>query len=662
MSLTTYSSAPDIVADYEAWIEWMEARIADFEENCPLERGLTYYFSQSSGNDTTGDGSIGNPWKTRNKAKEIQAYHGSSIRLRFKCGDTWTEPDNWVITDNDVTIDSYSTGNKPFFNAFEEVLSGDIWVDEGGGTWSTSAAGDVAYIRLVNDRLGSVRGTQFIRLNSAAATLSVPNSFYYDSGTTLLYVNLNGDNPNSSADDLPIEVVYSNLNNGVEFQGDGCRCEGIRADGYGIHRTSVATQDQPFTNRNSGDSANLFKNCEGYFSNTHVMAHNKTGTGGRSMFLNCIAGLGQVDPGSDAMSCYNSYTSSGGHETWCLDCECKGGALPEYTWPYDTEKVAGTGFLCHSGGTAADLYVCYNMTLSILGTSKAMYFSDLNDPATMTQDVYTSCRAFTVGCQDTVYPSAHADNVCDRSPHTIFYGNRWYMRPVSGGVAGWRNSRMVTNEYFFNNEFVADMTNYGSGVFSFYNGTTGTSVGTLVNNAFIFKNWVVTSANVRFGFNYDNRSNTGAPGSGNVLDRFFNNILSINTSGSAPFSLALNNSSTYLKCNALYDIDENTGEDRGTNNMLNKVELSSPYNTAGADVLLLRRAGTPDIFLSHDINGKARNVAKPDIGPVDFSSWGFDYGSGGKQLSGVATVSLADAQVSVRNSQASAIFGKILHD
>ena len=37
---------------------------------CPITRGTTYYFSQS-GNDSTGNGTSGNPWKTIAKANSV---------------------------------------------------------------------------------------------------------------------------------------------------------------------------------------------------------------------------------------------------------------------------------------------------------------------------------------------------------------------------------------------------------------------------------------------------------------------------------------------------------------------------------------------------------------------------------------------------------------
>lgn len=96
-----------------------------------LANAATYnwYFSDdaagnAAGNDSTGDGSIGNPWKTLSKAKtQIDtAGSGDTVNLYFDRGDTWTvntllkvqihgfevESDNPI-----VNMDAYGSGNLP---------------------------------------------------------------------------------------------------------------------------------------------------------------------------------------------------------------------------------------------------------------------------------------------------------------------------------------------------------------------------------------------------------------------------------------------------------------------------------------------------------------------------------------------------------------------
>jgi len=96
-----------------------------------LANAATYnwYFSDDAagnavGNDSTGDGSIGNPWKTLSKAKtQIDtANSGDTVNLYFDRGDTWTintllkaETHGFEIeSDNPiVNMDAYGSGNLP---------------------------------------------------------------------------------------------------------------------------------------------------------------------------------------------------------------------------------------------------------------------------------------------------------------------------------------------------------------------------------------------------------------------------------------------------------------------------------------------------------------------------------------------------------------------
>lgn len=626
----TFGVPPDIVADYTAWVKWKDARINQFERHAPLTKATRYYVSSSDGSDLDDGLSEANAWATRAKAiSELS----TNERISFKCGDTFTDDDDWVITVDDVTIDTYGTctgTNEPFFNAFtvQYLDASNVWALAAGNRYTVAETNDIAYVRKQADRLGETAGLPLIRQDSSANCEATSNSFFYDSVGDVLHLNLGGTDPNT----IDLEAVISNSNNGVEFQGDGSRAEGLRADGFGIHRTSVGTQAQPFTNRNSGDEANLYKGLEGYYSNTHVMAHNlQVGSGGKSMWLDCIAGLGQVDPTSDAMSDINTYSQGSGQETWVIDSTFAGGALPEFTWDYAGDKTAGTGFLGHSGGTQNGTYIAFGNTATVLAGTRVNSITDFNDPILATVDSFTTFRAFNVNNVLDAYPSAHQDVASDRSTSTIHYGVTWNMRPpASAGAGGFRNDEWNSTEYCFNCRFIADMTDYGNQVGGFYNGTAGaTSAGTIVNSEIVYKNWTVTSGTTRYGSGFDNRTNTGAPGTGgsSPKDRVFNTIVSVDTSGwpsagqgTVIANLAFSNQAQYLKNNAYFGFKTTTNQDNGLDNTVGGVILAAAYNTSGTDVTALHQAGDTTFMLSHDINSKRRTVSSPDIGPVDYSS------------------------------------------
>ena len=87
-----------------------------------------WYFSQS-GNDTTGDGSYDNPWKSLAKAQtQINLVNTNDIaNLFFKRGDIWTADTAAVVRVNNyglligiddpvVNIDAYGLGSNPIFD------------------------------------------------------------------------------------------------------------------------------------------------------------------------------------------------------------------------------------------------------------------------------------------------------------------------------------------------------------------------------------------------------------------------------------------------------------------------------------------------------------------------------------------------------------------
>ena len=88
-----------------------------------------YYFSDDAagnpaGNDTLGDGSQGNPWKTLSKAQSaINALgSGDTANLYFDRGDTWAistgQGRNFTVDNSDpiVNIDAYGSGDRPIFD------------------------------------------------------------------------------------------------------------------------------------------------------------------------------------------------------------------------------------------------------------------------------------------------------------------------------------------------------------------------------------------------------------------------------------------------------------------------------------------------------------------------------------------------------------------
>jgi hypothetical protein len=79
-----------------AFYSWEYDAIQAMLDACPLARGTTKYFSQS-GNDTTGDGSLATPYKTKAKASDVIAASSGDIACLFARGEDWSgETRTWV--------------------------------------------------------------------------------------------------------------------------------------------------------------------------------------------------------------------------------------------------------------------------------------------------------------------------------------------------------------------------------------------------------------------------------------------------------------------------------------------------------------------------------------------------------------------------------------
>lgn len=611
-AIPAVTTPPNIVTDYNAWVAWKDARIAAFESAAPSARTNTYYFA-AAGSDGE-DCSIITPCATRNKCATLITTNSGDTRCRFKSGDTWDDNSNLVITANNVTIDAYGTGAKPFFNAFTLKYNASGWTLAAGNRYTRTEANDVAWLRDQDDRLGDTLGQNLVRVANSTDCEALTNSWVWVSGT--LHINLGPSvNPNSRN----LEAVISNSNNGVEFGGDGGRVEGIRADGFGMSRTVVATQAQPFTNRSSGSNANYFKNLEGYYSGSHVIAHNRTGSGGISMFNGVTAGYPKFASGE---SIFNTYSSDGLQETWFLDITCKYGTLKSSDWAYLTAFQRGQVYYGHTAGAIdTGLTVAFNTSL-VSSHTPAMEFGNFPRITVPSVDTdFTQYRSFIVNTSQPSFGNALAQNL-QWGANTIIYGLNYKAILAVGGV-GAHSNYTPNNVWLINSYLELDHSVFGNGYSALYNTlVTGNSI------HFLQSAVKLTGANLSgvtsFGMDFDNGFNAalaiGAGASANSSS--YNSIFSYEDIGaSTRVWLGLTNTAAALKNNAYYGVDQNAGFENGYDNDAGRVTLASPYvlNVSQAGLLL---AGSSTITASHDINGKRRTVSPPDIGPEDFSSPG----------------------------------------
>lgn len=113
-----------------------------------LQAGATdYYFSNSGGNDATGNGSQGTPYQTLSKLNTLLNAAVAGDRFFLKRGDTWYGSISFSRSGNStsrITIGAYGTGAKPVvtgFTTLPSVTSGN-WtqISTSPNIWETTNA------------------------------------------------------------------------------------------------------------------------------------------------------------------------------------------------------------------------------------------------------------------------------------------------------------------------------------------------------------------------------------------------------------------------------------------------------------------------------------------------------------------------------------------
>lgn len=122
----------------------------------PVSGTIQYYFS-AAGNDTTGDGSIGSPWRTFDKAV---SQIGPGIDCLFNRGDSFPASDGLTINPPDGTMGAYGSGGRPvigFSPGYTLTIQNSTWemydllLSFGGSIYSQSAPFSVGITTLHPD-------------------------------------------------------------------------------------------------------------------------------------------------------------------------------------------------------------------------------------------------------------------------------------------------------------------------------------------------------------------------------------------------------------------------------------------------------------------------------------------------------------------------------
>jgi hypothetical protein len=625
--IAAVTTPPNILTANAEWRAWRDARVAEIDAYCPLMRSTVYYFDQDAADDT-GDGSIGDPFKTRAKAIELSAAE-SDVTFLFQRGDTWRETGQWILGD-DESVGAYGDEEDPLpiFDRFtvRYLDASNAWGSNTGNRWQVTDATDVAWVKLAAFPL--TRPLQ--RVATAGDVSTTPNSWCSTGG--VLYINLNGDDPNT----FDIDVCPSNGANGdedgIEMAGDSNRCEDLLFYGWGCHRTDTASQSCGITITSRDDEASFVKGCEAYYSGSHALATNVSSTGqsgGVAAFVNCRAGYTKYNSSGETV--FNTYAHSGEQECWFVNCDVPYGTLPSSDWTPATKLLRGQGFYGHTGlatGTTIGLVVIDNAFIdcaAVYGPERACYLGDPAVPATPSNP--TTYRFFCTYLDQAMPTAANGPNTFDFLQYGIMYGCKLRFFPKAGGLSALENGSKVDG-WLVNNYFTLNMgTVANANPFSMYNDSTSPLFRLYWwHNMIELTNAEATSAS-RWGIDYAVRAATSASGNGvlgggpSATSVFKNNIMVINkTTGGNTYYLGMTNVNAQCTKNKLFGVTDSTNIERGYNNTTAITDTTGGAPVFGVSNPTLLEAGDTGLMLSHDINNKRRTVSTPDIGPVDFSS------------------------------------------
>ncbi len=409
---TYWPTSQPPVATSSSFPSWARQYVENAVSSCPLDRPTTYYFSQA-GSDTTGDGTQGNPWKSIAKANEVLQGSSGDLRLRFRAGEIWREPDGLVVDRPHVTVDSYSasgdplSAKKPLFSRFEPPVPSHAWVPVGPGTYSVSTSADVAWVKYWNDD-----ETVFRRMENLDDCLATAGSWHWESGQ--LYVH-NFTDQDLSASDLRIEYVLKNQGTGIWIKDvPDVRIMGLHVEGFGAGTPG----DESYTGYAiesdvTGSGRTVVSECDTFYSGRHSITKIGQGQGGSLVVVRCRMGW-LVNDNIDVVS----YTSLGGQELVSAYNQFLGAQLPNTNKPYpyagsggphymhtsNNAQYKGAFSLCLGNRIEPGPYMCG----AISATDCSPTFQNLSDCRSFVVDEWAPSRA--PSALDATKPSSNGGN------------------------------------------------------------------------------------------------------------------------------------------------------------------------------------------------------------------------------------------------------------
>jgi len=341
-------------ADTLAWESWflglLGTRLSDANWHYVADNEAKFYFDATAGNDTTGDGSIGNPWRSLEKFNSESLDWAGPAWWLFKRGEIFRPAnltDGIVIRPQSI-VGAYGTGAAPQWQAFTLVYTSGWSLDT--GTTYVRAEGTTVVLAAFQD-LTKAMTRPLIEAASVASCRTTTDSWIYSGGN--LYVNLGGEVPNNAGSLIQAHRGFAptgapNSAYHIEAYQDRILIRDIVFRGWGV-ATDVTKQRHGIALTSATqDTHAAMIGCivsEGGYHAVSSLGPGRTTFSGNSF------GLSQRGPGGQTV--YVTFSNSGGQETLLYSHTTFAGNLPTETFGL---RMLGTASV-YGHTTVPDTYV-----------------------------------------------------------------------------------------------------------------------------------------------------------------------------------------------------------------------------------------------------------------------------------------------------------------
>lgn len=585
------------------YFDLLKARLTE----APIERSTTHYFDVVTGNDTTGDGSASNPWKTLVKAQQVHdawTQDSGGLALLLHRGQTFPGVTGLDISKDHVTVAGYGEGARPCVSRFT------LQLPSGGGGWTQISGthykrgpmlATIAWVRLKDSIV-----TPPQRMADAAGVTATTHSWWYDAGNLELHVNF-GVDPNT----LDLDGAYANSDDGIIVSGDGCRIDGLRCEGWGMNPDDTSVQRYGIRTTVTDDHGVVVSHCDAYFNGRHNIgqyAAPANASGGMATFVNCRGGWTLADTAGE--TAFVGYTYLGGTELILHDCTAADAHLPESgrSYPRNVALKTHQG----SGKPPHALLICWGFTVeqSDYGFVRGAIL-DGSAPATELEDV----RAFNVGERIEVCDGRGAGQRL--TPSNIVAVNcDWRLRPTTSPLGFVDPATNPADGWLINSRVAIDLTGNSptANAWAFYYGSTATAAAHLWHCQFE----VIGDGISDVGFARETLIND-ATYNGFPNGELRNCIVQLRNVGSSS-ALCFNADAQRMTANAVSTDTLIDGTDRQRYSIdASHLRIGQDWRPSGHPVgdMFLAGQGSGVVRVEFDANWQPRNAMGPTIGPCE---------------------------------------------